>query len=85
MAETKRTRRHTIVHFVFLVLRNHLGIEIDSFRASSVVDRSFNPRRMILVEHELPTLPEHPNSSLIFNVVRVAQSLVFCVLFYLDY
>ena len=29
----------------------------------------------------LPTIPEHPSSSPIFKGVRVAQSLVFCVVF----
>lgn len=41
MAKAKRTRGYTIV---FLVLRNHLGSEIASVLASSVVDRAFNPR-----------------------------------------
>jgi hypothetical protein len=31
------------------------------------------------VELELPTLPEHPSSALVFSGVRVAPSLVFCV------
>jgi len=34
-----------------------------------------------LVEQELPTIPEHLSSSLVFSEVRVAQSLVFCVVF----
>ena len=33
------------------------------------------------VENELFTLPEHLSSPPVFNVVRVARSLVFCVLF----
>ena len=32
------------------------------------------------VEQELLTLPEHPNSSLVFIGVPVARSLVFCVI-----
>ena len=36
---------------------------------------------MSLVEPELPTLPEHMRSSPIFSGVRVAPSLVFCVMF----
>jgi hypothetical protein len=42
-------------------------------------------RHVSLVEQELPTLPEHPNSTTVFNKVfnkiRVAQSSVFCVVF----
>jgi len=30
---------------------------------------------------ELLTLPEHPISTTVFSVVRVAQSVVFCVMF----
>jgi hypothetical protein len=33
------------------------------------------------VEQELPTLPEHLCSSPVFSGVRVARSLVFCVVF----
>ena len=33
------------------------------------------------VEEELPTLPEHLTSSLVFSRVRVARSLIFCVMF----
>jgi len=36
---------------------------------------------MSLVEPELPTLPEHMSSPPIFSGVRVAPSLVFCVMF----
>jgi hypothetical protein len=36
--------------------------------------------RVPLVEKELPTLPEHLGSPHIFSGVRVARSLVFCVL-----
>ena len=32
-------------------------------------------------EQELPTLPEHLSSTSLFSGVRVAQSLVFCVVF----
>ena len=37
--------------------------------------------RMPLVEQELLSLPEHLCSSPVFSGVRVAQSLVFCVVF----
>ena len=34
------------------------------------------------MQQELVTLPEHPSSpSVLFSVVRVAQSLVFCIVF----
>jgi hypothetical protein len=33
------------------------------------------------VEQELPTLPDHPSSPPVFSRVRVARSLVFCVVF----
>ena len=36
---------------------------------------------MPLVEHELPTLPEHPSSPPVFSGVRVTRSLVLCVCF----
>jgi len=32
------------------------------------------------VEQELFTLPEHPNSTLVFSGAPVARSLVFCVM-----
>ena len=38
-------------------------------------------RRIPLVEQELPTLPEHLSSSLVFSGVRVTRSLVLCVMF----
>ena len=38
-------------------------------------------RRVLLVEQELPTLPEHLSSSPVFSGVRVTQSLVLCVCF----
>jgi hypothetical protein len=38
-------------------------------------------RRVPLVEHELPTLPEHLSSPSVFIGVRVTQSLVLCVCF----
>jgi hypothetical protein len=38
-------------------------------------------RRMPHVKKELITLPEHPRPSPVFIVVRVAWSLVFCVIF----
>jgi hypothetical protein len=38
-------------------------------------------RRVPLVEQELPTLPEHLTSPLVFNGVRVTQSLVLYVCF----
>ena len=37
---------------------------------------------MALVEQELPTLPEHLGSTSVFSGVRVARSLVFCVVFW---
>ena len=41
---------------------------------------SFNSNTQVsLVEQELLTIPEHPSSSLISSEVRVARSLVFCV------
>ena len=36
---------------------------------------------MVLVKQELPTLPEHMSSFPVLNKVRVARSLVFCVVF----
>ena len=36
---------------------------------------------MPLVEQELPTLPEHLSSPLVFSEVRVTRSLVLCVCF----
>ena len=36
---------------------------------------------MPLVEQEMLTLPEHLSSPPVFSVVRVAQSLVFCLVF----
>jgi hypothetical protein len=38
-------------------------------------------QRMPLVEQGLPTLPEHLSSFPVFSVVRVARSLVLCVMF----
>ena len=38
-------------------------------------------RRVSLVEHELLTLAENPNSSPVFSGVRVTRSLVLCVCF----
>jgi hypothetical protein len=38
-------------------------------------------RRMLLVEQELPTLPEHMSLPPVFSAVRVARSFVFCVVF----
>jgi len=35
----------------------------------------------LLVKQELPTLPEHLSSPPVFSEVRVARSLVFCVVF----
>jgi hypothetical protein len=37
---------------------------------------------MSLLEQELQTLPEHPSSPPVVSGVRVAQSLVFCVVFW---
>ena len=34
-----------------------------------------------LVEQEIPTLPEHPSTPLVFSGVRVTRSLVLCVMF----
>jgi hypothetical protein len=34
-----------------------------------------------VVEQELPTLPEHLSSPLVFSVVRFTRSLVLCVVF----
>ena len=36
---------------------------------------------MPLVEQELFTLPEHPSSPTVLSVVRVARSVVLCVVF----
>jgi hypothetical protein len=38
-------------------------------------------RRVSHMGQELPTLPEHLSSSLVFRRVRVARSLVYCVMF----
>jgi len=38
-------------------------------------------RRVPVVEQELPTLPEHLSSPLVFSGVRVTRSLVLCVCF----
>jgi len=38
-------------------------------------------RRVPVVEQELPTLPEHLSSPLVFGGVRVTRSLVLCVCF----
>jgi hypothetical protein len=38
-------------------------------------------RRVPLVEQEMFTLPVHPSSFPVFGRIRVAQSLVFCVVF----
>ena len=65
---------------MFCVCRNHKCPFLLHHVLPGVLTRG--TRRVILVEHELPTLPEHPNSPLIFSVVRVAQSLVFCVVLY---
>ena len=48
-----------------------------SWRVTGFVARVM--QRMPLVKQDLPTLPEHMNSPPVFNVVRVARSLVFCV------
>ena len=40
-----------------------------------------NQLKVINVEQELPALPEHLSSSAVFSRVRVARSLVFCVVF----
>ena len=37
-----------------------------------------------LVAQELVTLPDHPSSLPVFSRVPVAQSLVFCVMFYIS-
>jgi hypothetical protein len=39
------------------------------------------PRRVPLVEQEIPTLPEHLSSPPVFSGVRVIRSLVLCVCF----
>jgi hypothetical protein len=65
---------------MFCVCRNHKCPFLLHHVLPGVLTRG--TRRVILVEHELPTLPEHPNSPLIFSAVRVAQSLVFCVVLY---
>jgi hypothetical protein len=39
-------------------------------------------RQVLLVEQELLALPEHMRSPWIFSGVRVAQSLVFCLVFW---
>ena len=36
--------------------------------------------RVVLVEHDLPTIPWHLSSSPVFSGVHIAQSLVFCVM-----
>ena len=38
-------------------------------------------QRLPRVEQELPTLPEHLSSPLVFSGVRVTRSLVLCVCF----
>ena len=38
-------------------------------------------RMVPLVEQELLTLPEHPRAPLVFSEVRVARSIIFCVMF----
>jgi hypothetical protein len=38
-------------------------------------------RQVPLVEQEIPTLPEHPSTPLVFSGVRVTRSLVLCVCF----
>ena len=38
-------------------------------------------QRVSLLEQELPTLPEHLMSHKVFNVVRVARFLAFCVVY----
>ena len=58
------------------------------FRTAWFVDRKMldqimnvNIRRVLLVEHELLTIPEHPSSSPIINWNRDTRSLVLCVMF----
>ena len=38
-------------------------------------------RQVPLVEQEIPILPEHPSTPLVFSGVRVTRSLVLCVCF----
>jgi hypothetical protein len=38
-------------------------------------------RQVPIVEQEIPTLPEHPSTPLVFSGVRVTRSLVLCVCF----
>ena len=54
-----------------------------SFPHSWFITRFVNrlTRQVPLVEQEIPTLPEHPSTPLVFSGVRVTRSLVLCVCF----
>ena len=61
------------------VCRNQIQYFLHSWIITEFVTRL--TRRVSLVEQVLLTLPEHLSSPLVFSGVRVAQSLVFCVMF----
>jgi len=53
----------------------------DSFVSNGLFKPVKTARREPLVEQELGTLSEHLSSPPVFSGIRVAQSLVFCVVF----
>jgi hypothetical protein len=52
-------------------------VKVHDFSITGFVTRV--TQRVLLMEQQLPTLPEHMSSSPIFNSVRVARSVVVCV------
>ena len=65
---------------VFVYLFTHTGVQ-HGFHVKWCLCRLSVTRWVSLVEQELLTLPEHLSSPPVFNRVRVARSLVLCVMF----
>ena len=67
-------------YLCYLYLFTHTGVQHD-FHITWCSCRLTVTRRVSHVEQELLSLPEHPSSPPVFSGVRVALSLVFCVMF----
>jgi hypothetical protein len=77
------TIQHYVINFVY-VTNVHVYVPFivstcRSFSRSWLITRV--SRQVSLVKQELPTLQEHPSSLPVFREVRVARSLVVCVMF----
>ena len=64
---------------IYSLYRNHNPVLSSLITYNGFVTRV--TRRMPHMGQVLPTLPEHLSSSLVFRRVRVAPSLVYCVMF----